>query len=212
MDDLVQIIRVIASESIQIVISALVLYAGFRGVRIADKYLSDKLLIKGHNEKLDLRDKINPLIDDTLKRGLYKAGASRAYVFEYHNGGAGLDGMPFLKMSSNYEVADQGVKIYRNIQNVSLSYFPKFFDKVNNSEYYIVDVENPDIETQSILYSVVAAKEIGKTVMVRILGNNNRVIGIVGFDYNKTNNNFKEENIEILKEMAIDIGGKLSIH
>ena len=85
-----------------------------------------------HNEQMQIRRDIKPLVTDLLKNTLNEMDADRAFIFELHNGSNNTAGLPFIHCTMTYEETARNIEpIDEDYQNLSLTRFsfPEYLHK-----------------------------------------------------------------------------------
>lgn len=142
--------------------------------------------------------KVNRLLTELLQ----KTSADRVALFEYHNGGYNLTGMPFLHFSlsicrNNYGVDD----LSKDFNDILVSSVPDFVKELDQNEIvYIQDIENLRA-TFPRLYKELAEDDIKQVLFCNIEGINDPVgILMLAFKTADTNLNRKVRK-EIFKKV-----------
>ena len=125
--------------AVMLLLFILVIKFGNKLVEIlADKAVSGKIQWPTNNRKLrkDSIFKINHIITELMQ----KTKADHAALFEYHNGGYNLTGMPFLHFSLSVQRNNIGVKeLSKDFDSVLVSSVPDFIKKIDCNDFYYVD-------------------------------------------------------------------------
>lgn len=109
-------------------------------------------------------------------------GSSRAYVFEFHNGGSYFSGRGQQKFSCTHEVVDPGVSAEcmhsqdHRVSNYSV-YINELISGGKFSYVRLDDIEDGGFRT------LLAAKGVNALYNVPIKTLNGKIIGILGVDY-----------------------------
>ena len=85
-----------------------------------------------HNEQMQIRCNIKPLVTELLKNTINEMNADRAFVFELHNGSNNTAGLPFIHCTMTYEETARNIEpIDEDYQNLSLTRFsfPEYLHK-----------------------------------------------------------------------------------
>lgn len=142
--------------------------------------------------------KVNRLLTELLQ----KTSADRVALFEYHNGGYNLTGMPFLHFSlsicrNNYGVDD----LSKDFNDILVSSVPDFVKELDQNEIvYIQDIENLRA-TFPRLYKELVEDGIKQVLFCNIEGINDPVgILMLAFKTADTNLNRKVRK-EIFKKV-----------
>lgn len=109
-------------------------------------------------------------------------GSARAYIFKFHNGTVGADGLSFIYQSATHMVARPGfVNNIQDLQRIPLSINPsKALSYVNGQCFdYFTDPEliNNAFNTQLL------EQGISHLYTCPIYNNNNLLIGFIGMDF-----------------------------
>lgn len=80
--------------------------------------------------------KVNSLLTELMQ----KTQADHVALFEYHNGGYNLTGLPFLHFTLSIQRNNYGVEeLHKDFNNVLVSSVPEFIRQVDSSDLYFVD-------------------------------------------------------------------------
>lgn len=108
---------------------------------LATKAADGKIVLPGSTRKIrkDSIFKINRVLTELMQ----KTHADHAALFEYHNGGYNLTGMPFLHFSLSIQRNNIGVgELSKDFDNVLVSSVPDFIREIDcNDIYYINDIK-----------------------------------------------------------------------
>ena len=210
------ILKLIDNYSISFVISALVIYTLVQVVNI----LLDKLkyscfaVNKKHDQLLEVRKKISVPLIEHLRKAMFKAGANRAFVYEYHNGVVSLGGLPFVKMSLSFETVDNTFPIQHLRENISFNPFQSMMVMLDENGFIIVDRHAKTTAISPMVYSMMEEHDIDICVCTKIVNSKGHTIGMVGIDYVSGNREFNmhRHSVEgVVKELALEAGALLSI-
>lgn len=134
-----------------------------------------------HNEQMQIRRDIKPLVTDLLKNTLNEMDADRAFIFELHNGSNNTAGLPFIHCTMTYEETARDIEpIDEDYQNLSLTRF-SFPEYLHNHDLWFGTVEEfADIDKK--LAS--RMQNNGATYLViTTIRSENSEIGYFGFTY-----------------------------
>jgi hypothetical protein len=126
--------------------------------------------------------------------------SSRAYVFEFHNGGCYFSGRGQQKFSCTHEVVDPGVSAECTFsQDHRVSNYSVYINKLISGEHFCsTDMNSVDDSGFRTLLSNKGVKAI-YNVPIKTL--NGKIIGILGVDYINEIEKFPEvENVESVQE------------
>lgn len=80
--------------------------------------------------------KVNKLLTELMQ----KTQADHVALFEYHNGGYNLTGLPFLHFTLSIQRNNYGVEeLHKDFNNVLVSSVPEFIKEVDRNDVYYVD-------------------------------------------------------------------------
>lgn len=92
--------------------------------KIVDEFFTSK---KEDEENMKIRDKVSRSVDRELKKLVYTIHASRAVIFELHNGKENTTSLPFRYVDMSYEVINDNQEEVRfvsgNFQNIPLTHY-----------------------------------------------------------------------------------------
>lgn len=94
-----------------------------------------------HEEQMEQRRNIKPLVMDLLKNTINEMGCDRAYVIELHNGSNNTAGLPFIHASITYEAVARNIEpIDEDYQNITLTRFD-FPEYLHNHDLWYGTIE-----------------------------------------------------------------------
>lgn len=92
--------------------------------KIVDEFFTSK---KEDEANMKIRDKVSRSVDRELKKLVYTIHASRAVIFELHNGKENTTSLPFRYVDMSYEVINDNQEEVRfvsgNFQNIPLTHY-----------------------------------------------------------------------------------------
>lgn len=101
---------------------------------------------------IEKRRQIDPLIKADLIDLRGEVNASRAFLFEAHNGGNNLNGLPFLYVDMTYdEPRHDLVRIQDEYKNISQSRFD-FMNKIYQNSFWFGSIEEIKAEDLELYY------------------------------------------------------------
>lgn len=212
-----QILDMLVQYGTPLVITAIVLYGAFRVLNIAlgrfEQTHGAKKEKEQHDKLLEVRKSIDKSINTALERVLMRTNADRAFVFEFHNGGSNLGGLPFLKMSNTYEVVDTGIVPQKfNLEQMSLSMYSTMISEIMAKPTLLVNTAVREDTLPNICYETLLAQQIHTCVMARIADLNGHIIGYCGIDFVKNEKQIHgNSDIALVKELATELGALLSV-
>jgi hypothetical protein len=180
-------IQIVAEVGVLVMCAALIGYAVYTGINSFKKWFDIKLSkdkIPKHDETMKTRLRINPEVKGVLKELRLQTHASRAYVFEFHNGTTSLGGLPFIYMSNTYEVLGQMATSQMHArQHMPFTLYDSLIDRIMQDDVVTVDTRSKTGEFDSIIYETLEKR--GTTILIgtKLLDEHKRVIGFLGIDY-----------------------------
>ena len=143
----------------------------------------------------------NLLVINSLKELMEETDSDRAYIFRFHNGDAYYNGTHKNKFSCDYEVVKAGVaRQAQNLQNIPVTLYPEFIDKVIKNKLYYKDIDSIDN-----LVLKTALKEQGIiSIAVAPYFRNGNLFAMIGVDYiRKTDSSkFDEDPSEAINKFT----------
>ena len=134
-----------------------------------------------HNEQMQIRRNIKPLVTEVLKNTINEMDADRAFVFELHNGSNNTAGLPFIHCTMTYEETARNIEVIdEDYQNLSLTRFsfPEYLHKHDLWFGTIEEFANIDKKIASRM------KNNGATYLViTTIRSEDSEIGYFGFTY-----------------------------
>ena len=119
-------------------------------------------------------------VNKELGEAMIQSGASRVYVFQFHNGITFYTGQHAQRFSCTYEMVAEGIsREAENLQNLQVSLFSWWINEVLSGRmtYY-------DIEDMADYTSRITLQQQGiKSIICRPLIHKGKVVGIVGMDF-----------------------------
>ena len=165
---------------ISLVITILTFYFIFNFNKVIDwvaEYLNTR-----HQQAIEYRIEIGPEVDMILNEVLVELGASRAFVFEPHNGKANVNGLPFGYVKMTYEQTAKGIEsiIHDYDEDLDVNQFP-FINEAYSNFSWVGSME--DLQTiDDRIYRKMHANYADYLAIVSIHGVHSPV-GFVGITY-----------------------------
>lgn len=135
---------------------------------LAEKAASGSIKVPGARKvRKDSIFKINRVLTELMQ----KTNADHAALFEYHNGGYNLTGMPFLHFSLSIQRNSIGVKeLSKDFDNVLVSAVPDFIKEIDSNDiYYVNDITTIE-PTFPRLYRELKEDEMDEVLFCNIQG------------------------------------------
>ena len=137
--------------------------------------------------------------------------ADRVSVYEYHNGGKTITGVDFKKCSNTYEAVNLGIEEkYKEYQNIPISanflWNKLLMDK---KPILISDIEILE-KTDKTIHQILKSEEL-KSYYSRLLTDyDNKPIGFIVIKYYSNMTILGDEQLKILNDTSISIGGLIN--
>lgn len=199
----VEIIKLVVDYGISVIISAIVVYALFRAIKIKFDAVEHKIARKSHDKALALRTEIDEQVHGTIDNFLQKHDGTRIQVIEFTNTVTSVAYLPFRYMSCTYEVVEYGHRPKASyIDKLSTSLFSPFLAQLGKESYIELNSDNIDDMSGTIqdLYHQIGCKHM---LSVMLKSNKVKCIGCVSF-YKETD--VSKQDVDDI----ISLGNKLS--
>ena len=134
-----------------------------------------------HNEQMQIRCNIKPLVTELLKNTINEMNADRAFVFELHNGSNNTAGLPFIHCTMTYEETARNIEpIDEDYQNLSLTRF-SFPEYLHKHDLWFGTIDEFEAIDKKIASRM---RNNGATYLViTTIRSENSEIGYFGFTY-----------------------------
>ena len=185
--EFIEVAKAVGEVGALVMCAALVFYAVLTGINALKKWTDLKMSnakVPTHSETVKTRLKITPEVKSVLNALLLQTHASRAYVFEFHNGTTSLGGLPFIYMSNTYEVLGQTASSQMHArQHMPFTLYDSLITHLIQQDVVTVDIRNKSDAFDAIIYETLDKR--GTTVLIgtKLLDEHKRVIGFLGIDY-----------------------------
>lgn len=111
-----------------------------------------------HKQKMEITMKNSQIINTELENLLWKTGADRCILLQYHNSKESLTGLPFIYLTATSEAINYDIQpVSDGYEAVKTSLYP-FMSYLAQEEYWCGDIEE--------------LREIDKALAYRMQGNN----------------------------------------
>jgi hypothetical protein len=142
-----------------------------------------------------------------------KYNCDRVWIGEFHNGTKTYSGKSFQKFSTTYEVVREGVATEAvNTQNIPISLFSSFFNKLKNEYYcHIPNMNMSDDVLSLTMKSFCSARGISSFIAVSIKDIRNNFVGFICLDGVINDLELDESDISSLILHASNIAGYLEL-
>ncbi len=215
-----EILKAISDYGLAFVIAAIAIYGVFRVMNVYIKKIESAALVHSpkkaeekHNELLEVRRAADPQIRLSLDRLLLRSGADRAFVFEFHNGGTNICGLPFLRMTNTYESLAAGMpsRILTLAQLPSSILHPAAGDILMDSIKVIQNDDDPSVGHQ-LAVEYMNKTGLYTTVLARITNVAGVIVGFCGIDFRSADDDRDLEELQAqVGIVAVELGGLLSV-
>lgn len=167
---------------------------------LAEKAVSGQIKWPGDTRKMRKNSifKINRVLTELMQ----KTHADHVALFEYHNGGYNLTGMPFLHFSLSIQRNSIGVEeLSKDFDNVLVSAVPDFIREIDiNDIYYVHDISILE-STFPRLYRQLSEDEMAEVLFCNIQGVDDEV-GFVMLSFKQSiSQRRKKINKELFKKV-----------
>lgn len=107
---------------------------------IFDKY--EEVKEERHKEQMEVAMKNNVIIQTELENLLFKTGANRCVLLQYHNTKNSLSGLPFIYLTATNESISYGVQpVASGYETLKTSLYP-FVGYLAQNKYFFGDIED----------------------------------------------------------------------
>lgn len=155
-------------------------------------------------ERLRKSNELNDKIMRSLQSLVGEFRAHRAYVFQFHNGGAGVTGVPFAKTSCTHEVVTLGIRPQQKwLQDMPVTLVWSFIRLFDSG----LGVVCPDIatcfaDTDASTYETLRSQGIKSVYCCALRADSGDIMGFVGIDYCSDYRNLSGEELTKLQIYA----------
>jgi hypothetical protein len=175
-------------------------------------YLNQKLVANDNkaetDKSLERRGEVDSKVQYLIDEALINTGARRVTIMEFHNKSANLAHLPFCFMSCTYETYKEGLPpIAQSLQNISASLYSIFLTSLQISPYLVLDADNRDPAKARMAYELLTFQNEKKALCVVFRNPKKQAIGYVTL---KKNEDFKDEDVFIMRDLAQQMGSLLA--
>lgn len=155
----------------------------------------------------------NDLVMNLLNCLREKSGANRVSCFIYHNGGYGVTGRSFQKMSMLYEVVDgKTLSVMNSFQNVPRTMFFTLTQKLSEQGCYdISDIEDIK-DADAITYQTFYARGAKAAYCGVIRDSRKNILGFVVVEYTADKCNDEKKTKDLIKNKVNKISAALEVN
>lgn len=205
-----EIVKSVGDLGIMIVISAIVVYALVKGINLFFDWLGTKVGKRKHDELLEIRNRVDSIIQDDIHNYLEHHDIHRVQVIEFSNSVSSVTYLPFKYANCTYEAfdIDRDGKAY-NIDKIATSLFTPFLRHLYNYAYVELDDSKMDIKTYGgTAYDILRRCKEHKGIYVMIKSNSHKSVGFVSA---YKDSDFTDGDIRDLEAMAIRLSAQLCV-
>lgn len=155
--------------------------------------------------------KKNENIQKAVEYTLEKTGSDRAYIYEFHNGETFYSGTHQQKFSCTYEALNIGVSAESmKLQGLRVSTFNDYIKDVlgvtNGAHFQLNDIQ--DIKNP-LIKNWMQERGIQSSFAFPIKTLNDGIVGMLCIDFTKRKSKLNKDQIYLLQNQSIIIGGYL---
>ena len=162
-----------------------------------------------HDCPIELCVTEDTLVLEQLRETLDQIHADRISIFSFHNGGHYYSSKSMQKMSMSYEQINNGISSTMMAkQNIPVSAcITTIQPLMDNGEFWCVDTKQyPD----GLCKHHLLVDGVKSTYAWPIIDLHKNIIGILRVDYVKRKTTLKEEDTDLLKQLALQLPGYLT--
>jgi len=140
-----------------------------------------------------------------LSQLMYKFGADRAFIFEYHNGGHnGVTRADFIKCSNTFEVVNAGVEPRQfTLKDVHIAMFGAWNKPIVENQPIDIpnleDISNSDANT----YAFLKSWGVKASFIRGLYDGSGNPVAFMGIDFTREARSLTQEEKELLKECSL---------
>ena len=205
-----EIVKTVGDVGIMVVISAVVIYALIKGINVFFDWIGAKTGKYKHDELLEIRNRVDAVIQDDIHSYLETHDTHRVQVIEFSNSVSSVTYLPFKYANCTYEAfdIDRDGKAY-NIDKIATSLFTPFLRQLYNSAYVELNDTDVDIKTYGgAVYDILRRCKEHRCIYVMIKSNSHKSVGYVCA---YKDSEFTEKDIMDLEAMAIRLSAQLCV-
>ena len=145
-----------------------------------------KLLVRNVDLKHSLFRQINndTCINTILDKLLVDLHGDRIYIFQYHNGGSNIVGIPFLRCTNTHERCQLGIEPHINLyQNLPLAMYGFRHELI--AQGMMITISDLELikESDKSSYNLMRSQNIKSLYIKGLFSLDNTPIGFIGLDY-----------------------------
>jgi len=147
--------------------------------------------------------KASSIVNGMLDKLLYSLNADRVYVFQYHNGGSNITGIPFARCSNTHERCEVGVESKIGLyQGLPLAMYGFRNDLIADNKVIKVQKLEDIRETDKSAYNLMKDQNIKSLYVAGLYTDKCMPLGFLGVDYIRQERILTEEDLNILVTSA----------
>lgn len=146
-----------------------------------------------------------------LSQLMYKFGADRAFIFEYHNGGHnGVTRADFIKCSNTFEVVNAGIDPRQfTLKDVHIAMFGAWNKPIMESQ----PIDIPNLEdiahTDANTYAFLRSWGVKASYIRGLYDGAGNPVGFMGIDFTRSSHELTKQQKDLLKECSLRLAGFL---
>jgi len=208
MSEIVTLLEGVSAGNFILMMVLVIIYA--LAQRITIKQIKE-LLVSGEKEfkqKFEATVVTSSVVNDLLDQILRDLNADRVYVFQYHNGGKNINGIPFARCSNTHERCEVGIESnIQAYQNLPLAMYGLRNDLIAKNETIVVEDLDDIIDTDKTAYNIMKQQGIKSLYTVGLYTDTCRPMGFLGVDFTRDKKILSEDDLNVLRTMAHVISG-----
>lgn len=167
------------------------IYNAFQSREIIEKYVLQER--NYHDEGIDRRAQVDPIIRKHLTKLLYTTECDRVYVIETHNGTSNSSGLPFKYGEMSYEeISNHTYEVSNEYTNINISRY-EIFSYLTDYKYFIGTIEDLRI-IDNKMANKMEANDV-KIVAFKLINGPDKPLGILGISYTDCDENFDRNKL-----------------
>jgi hypothetical protein len=149
-------------------------------------------------------------INNLLDKILFDLNADRVYIFQYHNGGSNVAGIPFARCSNTHERCEIGITPNISMyQNLPLAMYGFRHDLVARKMTLTIDDLEIIKDTDKSSYNLMRSQGIKSLYLTGMFALDGTPLGFIGVDYERDYKTLSKEQVEEFEIAAQKISGCL---
>lgn len=117
---------------------------------IFDRY--EEIKDKRHRVQMEQVNRNNAIIQSELENLIYRTGANRVLLLQYHNTKNSLSGIPFIYLTATSEALTYGIApVSEGYEALKTSLYP-FVNYISKAKYFCGDISDLEKEDKALAY------------------------------------------------------------